>query len=199
MTTESKKMISPRVNKVGQSYGHWIVKSFDEKTSQEKGKVYWLCECDCGCGTTKSIRADALRQVVIGGCNNMLSTVEKECCKCHKKFFAKKQAKTRQYCYDCMPEEAYSNGNTLRRLIKRWSLDYKGNSCFCCGYHKCPDALEFHHLDPSKKDFSISDRNIKFNWEDIQKELDKCILVCSNCHKEIHAGMHPELLDYKGE
>ena len=40
--------------------------------SAEKRKIYWICECDCGCGTTKSIRSDALSQITVGGCNNML-------------------------------------------------------------------------------------------------------------------------------
>lgn len=176
-----------KVNRVGQKYGHWVVKSFDEETSQQKGKIYWLCECDCGCGTTKSIRTDALPNVTVGGCNNMLSTIEKECLKCHKKFFAKKQAKTRQYCYDCAPENI-----PIRKLIKKWGIEYKGGKCYYCGYNKCAEALEFHHIDPEEKSFNISDRNIKLNWIDFKKELDKCILVCSNCHREIHSCSQEE-------
>ena len=50
-------------------------------------------------------------------------------------------------------------------------------------------ALEFHHLDPTKKDFSISHlKRFTFN-QIVTSELDKCILVCSNCHREIHAGL----------
>ncbi len=182
------KIPTPKSNKIGKSYGHWIVKEQDIKKSSETGKVYWLCECDCGCGTTKSIRTDALYQVTVGGCNNMLGTREKKCAKCHKKFFTKKQAKTRRYCYDCIPEENYS-GNEIRKRIKTWSLDYKGKKCECCGYDKCIEALDFHHINPEEKDFNISDRDIKLDWEDIKKELDKCIVVCSNCHREIHAGI----------
>ena len=181
------KIPTPKKNKVGMSYGHWIVKKQDLEKSKETGKIYWICECDCGCGTTKSIRSDALCQVTVGGCNNMLGTQEKECPKCHKKFFTKKQAKTRRYCYDCVPE--YSSGAELRKIIKRWSLDYKGHKCECCGYDKCTEALEFHHINSKEKDFNISDRNIKLDWEEIKKELDKCIVVCSNCHREIHSGI----------
>ncbi len=79
-------------------------------------------------------------------------------------------------------------GASTRKLIKQWALDYKGNKCKYCGYDKCIEALEFHHINPDEKDFSISDRNIKLDWEEIKKELDKCVLVCSNCHREIHAG-----------
>lgn len=73
-----------------------------------------------------------------------------------------------------------------RRKLKLRAIEYKGGQCQMpgCGYKKCPAALQFHHTDPSKKDFSISGRNVK--WETIQPELDKTILVCATCHIEIH-------------
>lgn len=61
--------------------------------------------------------------------------------------------------------------------------------CCICGYYKSNRALALHHLDPSKKDFSISDiRANPKNWSAIVNELLKCVLVCSNCHHEIHEG-----------
>lgn len=185
----NKIVPKPRVNKVGEHYGHWIVIEQDLEKSAEINRIVWKCECDCGCGTTKSIRTDALYQVTVGGCDNMRSLQSKKCLKCGKDFFPKKQAKTRKYCYECMPEfNGKQTGSNTRKLIKKWALDYKGNQCQCCGYNFCVEALDFHHLDPKEKDFSISDRNIKLDWENIKQELDKCILVCSNCHREIHAG-----------
>lgn len=183
-----KRIPKPKINRIGQSYGHWIVKAQDIEKSIETGTVYWLCECDCGCETTKSLSGNSLRQVTVGGCDNMLGTKAKECIKCHKQFFTKKQAKTRKYCYDCVPEENYT-GAEIRKRIKIWALEYKGQKCECCGYDRCTEALEFHHVNPEEKDFNLSDRDIKLNWDEIQKELDKCILVCSNCHREIHAGI----------
>lgn len=179
----------PRKDKTGMSYGHWKVIGQDLAKSEETGRVCWKCICDCGCGTEKTLRTDALSQVTVGGCDNMVGTLEKKCLKCHKSFFAKKQAKTRKYCYNCVPEDAYQNGAAVRRLIKDWALDYKGKKCEYCGYDKCKEALEFHHKNPNEKDFSLSDRNIKLDWELIKIELDKCVLVCSNCHREIHAGI----------
>jgi predicted HNH restriction endonuclease len=65
-------------------------------------------------------------------------------------------------------------------------VEYKGGSCVKCGYKKCIGALEFHHIDPSKKDFTLSHlKSSKFD-DKIKNELDKCILVCANCHREIH-------------
>jgi hypothetical protein len=74
-----------------------------------------------------------------------------------------------------------------RKKAKKKLVEYKGGKCQCCGYDKCIEAMEFHHLDPSQKDFSISGKS--WAYERLRKEVDKCIMVCSNCHKEIHAGI----------
>lgn len=73
-----------------------------------------------------------------------------------------------------------------RRKVKLQCIEYKGGKCERCGYNKCPAALEFHHLDPSEKDFGISSNGISRSFEKCKVEVDKCILVCSNCHAEIH-------------
>lgn len=115
-----------------------------------------------------------------------ISSVEKICNKCGKIFAVKQNAWNRRYCYDCMPEVS-SSGAKNRQLIKQWALDYKGGKCEICGYNKCSDALEFHHEDPSQKEFSLSDRNLILDWQAIKLELDKCKLVCANCHREVHS------------
>jgi hypothetical protein len=71
-----------------------------------------------------------------------------------------------------------------RKEIKQKAIDYKGSKCQICGYDKCNRALCFHHLDPSKKDFSITS-TVK-SWKKIRDELDKCIMLCHNCHAEEH-------------
>lgn len=73
-----------------------------------------------------------------------------------------------------------------RQKIKRKAVEYKGGKCEICGYNKNIWSLAFHHIDPSKKDFSISDSGNSYGWESVKKEIDKCILVCLNCHGEIH-------------
>lgn len=57
--------------------------------------------------------------------------------------------------------------------------------CSICNYDKCLKAIEFHHIDPSKKERTIS-HMLNYTKEKIKKELDKCIMVCANCHREIH-------------
>jgi len=72
-----------------------------------------------------------------------------------------------------------------RRILKEMAVEHAGGSCERCGYDGYIGALEFHHKDPTQKDFSIA-TNSK-GWETIREEVDKCMLLCSNCHKEVHA------------
>lgn len=74
-----------------------------------------------------------------------------------------------------------------RKKAKIKLVEYKGGECQICGYKRCISALEFHHIDPSEKDFTISGKS--WSLERLKNEADKCILVCSNCHKEIHEGI----------
>ena len=73
-----------------------------------------------------------------------------------------------------------------RKTVKIKAVEYKGGCCQKCGYDKCISALEFHHLDPNQKDFHISKSGHSRSWERVKNELDKCVLLCSNCHKETH-------------
>ena len=74
-----------------------------------------------------------------------------------------------------------------RRLeLKRKCVEYKGGSCKC-GYNKCLSAMEFHHRNQNEKDFPVSlMMRASIPWEKIREELDKCDLVCANCHREKH-------------
>lgn len=74
-----------------------------------------------------------------------------------------------------------------RKKLKLMALEYKGDICSKCGYNKCNSALEFHHLDPNEKEFSLGEKGHTMSWNKLKIELDKCILVCSNCHREIHS------------
>jgi len=79
------------------------------------------------------------------------------------------------------------NSRNAARMMKNKMkiIKYKGGECKLCGYSKNPKALEFHHRDPAKKDFSISSFK-NSNIKKLKKEADKCDLLCSNCHKEVH-------------
>lgn len=63
----------------------------------------------------------------------------------------------------------------------------RGGKCEKCGYNHNIAALDFHHLNPEEKEFAIDLRKFSnMSLEKLQKELDKCILVCANCHRELH-------------
>lgn len=76
--------------------------------------------------------------------------------------------------------------NKRRKKLKVLAIDYKGGECEDCGYNKSPSALEFHHIDPTMKEFGISGNGITRSIETIKTELDKCLLLCANCHREEH-------------
>ena len=76
-----------------------------------------------------------------------------------------------------------------RRKIKTMAIEYKGGKCNICGYHKCQGALDFHHLDEKSKKFDLSTKGLTRSWVRTKDEVDKCMLVCANCHREIHAGL----------
>ncbi len=81
--------------------------------------------------------------------------------------------------------------------VKQWRKNTKqkviiamGNSCQICNYNKCNDALEFHHLDATQKEFGLGYIMAKpTKWTYIVEEMKKCILLCSNCHREVHKGV----------
>lgn len=113
-------------------------------------------------------------------------TTEKICPICNTskpldQFYTRRGNKQYSYCKSC------SNDMTIERYKqnKKLAIEYKGGKCSLCGYDKCDAALEFHHLDPTKKDFNISHHK-GMSIENLKEELDKCILVCRNCHAELH-------------
>ena len=76
-----------------------------------------------------------------------------------------------------------------RKKLKILAIEYKGGTCVACGYKKCVGALELHHINKSDKTFGIGDKGYTRSWEKIKLELDKCLLLCANCHREIEAGI----------
>jgi len=88
--------------------------------------------------------------------------------------------KLRQY------RKAKKYGTAHRIRLKQRLIKYKGGECKKCGYDKdIPGAYAFHHRDPDEKEFSIS-RYTHVKWSVLQKEADKCDLICVRCHAEEH-------------
>ncbi len=116
---------------------------------------------------------------------------ERICPKCNttkpfEEFYVKRNLKGASgYCKIC------TNKNTVERQkkFKIQCVEYKGGKCVCCMYNICLTALEFHHLESSEKEFTISQLRLTKFHDRVKKELDKCALVCANCHREIHEGI----------
>ena len=67
-------------------------------------------------------------------------------------------------------------------------VEEKGGKCIICGYNKCISSLDFHHKNPQEKEFGINEC-ISYSYERLLKEVDKCELVCRNCHGEINEDL----------
>ena len=121
----------------------------------------------------------------------------------HCKLCKKEISASRTYCKECFNGDSWRRKAvdevtrkkqvsigviSWRQRTKIKAVEYMGGSCKCCGYNKCVWALAFHHLNPDEKDFSIGGKSL--SWEKIKTELDKCVLVCTNCHFEIHEAEH---------
>lgn len=70
-------------------------------------------------------------------------------------------------------------------LVKMKAVEYLGGKCKDCGGSFHPVCFDFDHRDPIQKEFKISG-NYRFRWKELKKELDKCDLRCSNCHRLRH-------------
>jgi len=73
-----------------------------------------------------------------------------------------------------------------RRKVKVLLVEHFGGKCTRCGYDKCIGALCFHHKDPTKKEFGLSANGKTSSYAKALKEAKKCVLLCHNCHVEVH-------------
>ena len=107
------------------------------------------------------------------------------CVRCNRQYVYKypnRSGSTRTHCNSCM-------ANRRKCFVKKKIIEYLGGKCFVCGYDKNYANLCVHHKDEKEKLFTVSGSHGR-KWEVIQKELNKCILLCSNCHGELH---NPEM------
>lgn len=101
------------------------------------------------------------------------------------KFYLRKSEggknKPQSLCIECNNRRAAERSGSF----KEWAVEYKGGKCVRCGYDRCLDALQFHHRGHSTKEVTPAKMKL-WSREKAQLELDKCELVCANCHAEIH-------------
>ncbi len=113
------------------------------------------------------------------------------CKNCGKEVYARN--KERIYCRICARERTNKRGanSSIKRMTRNRNFikDYKmKRSCEICGYKKNPKILEFHHKDPKDKNkgINILMKGLK-NLDIIVNEIEKCVLLCPNCHAELHS------------
>ncbi len=107
-------------------------------------------------------------------------------------------------CRDCAnsydKERYVKNKGSHNELMKQRNAEYrdryrkkineiKSSGCTNCE-EKEPCCIDFHHIDESNKlgDVATMAAHLK-KWEVVQKEIDKCVLLCANCHRKLHAGL----------
>jgi len=98
----------------------------------------------------------------------------------------KKEEKLKKRQYQREWAHKYRASHLTFRVLNRIKLQ---DGCAVCGYNEYHGALEFHHINPKTKSFQLSGiRLAQHGWCKIIREMDKCVLLCSNCHKEVHNG-----------
>lgn len=159
--------ISKLVNKSKGSVRHWL-KIFGLKTKNKSFKEE---------PRTKSI-------ILINGVEFKTCPKCKEIKNLNNDFYTSKNGDVHGWCKPC------NNKITYQKQLDRKAecVNYKGGKCIVCGYNKYIGSLDFHHLDPTKKEFNISSLR-SYNFNSLKKELDKCVLLCKNCHSETHHGL----------
>lgn len=111
-------------------------------------------------------------------------------CKCGISGKENFYSSSKYYCKKCWNKVTYES---YKKKIIDYLVEYrKGIQCERCGYNKGLWGLAFHHRDPNLKDFSI-DKNRGKNKRDLYAELDKCDVLCHNCHAETHEEMRKDL------
>jgi cytochrome c553 len=122
------------------------------------------------------------------------NVIHKQCPRCNVIFISR--MKIEKYCSKECSENfkrllAKEKVGNWRHRTKQKIIEYLGGKCSKCGYTKCSNALDAHHL--SDKDFSVSGKTI--SWERIKDELAKCVLLCSVCHRKEHMKKYDDIID----
>jgi hypothetical protein len=137
-----------------------------------------------GSHNTRTLRRDDVGNVVAVTVARVRALTqpefEKLCCsRCGRKYtLNRKQGHQLTLCNSC-------SANRQRVKMKQRCVDYKGGKCQCCGYDRSLRSLTFHHRNADEKEFTLAGK-MSWAWSKLARELDKCDLLCANCHYEIH-------------
>lgn len=142
------------------------------------------------CGKEAVLNSDGTYKALCNQCveKNNLSTQSRTqsrkssglCTKCGEKAVLNSDGTYQRYCDNCAEKNKLRNKSRKKEAVK-----YKGGECMHCGYKKSIVAMDFHHIDPSQKDKNWYLLRVK-SLERLKNELDKCDLLCKNCHFTVH-------------
>jgi hypothetical protein len=132
-------------------------------------------------GRRPIVRREVVEQAIAAGTR----TITAECHRHGETEFAIVGSEHLARCKACRAEAVARR----RRRVKEILVEEAGGSCHLCGYDRCIAALHFHHRDPSTKTFGVAARGITRAIEQVRAEVEKCVLLCSNCHAEVEAGV----------
>lgn len=156
-------------------------KPLTEKQIKEGNK---FCSSSCSASYNNKKRPSKLTKTC-KCCGTLIPKSRTYCSTCYEQ--VKKQSPVNKKYFT---KEEVTKANTgyltkTRTNNKEFLVEYLGGECLCCGYKKNIKALEFHHLNPNEKEFTISNKS---NWskQRLIQEADKCVLLCANCHREVH-------------
>jgi len=111
-------------------------------------------------------------------------------CKIHgETSFAFRKSSNRYKCKRCGIDAVIKR----RKKLKQLAIEKRGGACEHCGIKSQYQAIyDFHHLDPTTKEFALSSKGITKSWKKVEEELKKCILLCANCHRIVHAKIEEQ-------
>lgn len=157
------------ISQINQGHNIWKIAELNQTTRPTIR--YWLKKYDLK--TLRAINQENEERLCLT-CNIKKSQNE----------FYKRGKKYMSHCKNCY-QSLYS---AKRKSQKQQAVDYLGGKCSNCGYDKCLNALEFHHLNPLTKEINPSQLMRFSSLDKIKLELDKCVLLCANCHREHHSS-----------
>jgi transposase-like protein len=135
---------------------------------------HWLREYDLKTVPARRVRRDG----------STAPEVVRDCPRHGWTWFRRVGSQTHYRCARCVVEAV----SERRRLVKEILVAEAGGECAACGYRACIGALQFHHLDPASKRFSVAREGVTRSLERARAEARKCVLLCANCHAEVETG-----------
>jgi len=155
--------------------------TFDRKDSEVRRSSHHFCSRSCSARYWNKQNPKRKREGLCRVCGIAIHTSERWCseeckAKTHQKNVARNKA------------ARGSRVVSYRQRLKQRAIEAKGGCCQICGYARATRSLHFHHLDPKQKDFGVGCGSAP-SWAKVQEELKKCVLLCANCHGEVHEGL----------